>query len=170
MDVALVTLIGLVMAVGLFGTLLPLLPGLPIIWAAALVYGLAEGFDGAGLVSFVLITLLAVVGIIAGFVLPHRRVAAKGAPASTVAAGVRPRHRRLLRDSRHRPCAGSGWGSSARRASSHRRLGDGLDDDQGSSSGLRNRRRCRVRRGTRDDPVLGRLGSNDLISQACRHG
>ena len=88
MDVALVTLIGLVMAVGLFGTLLPLLPGLPIIWAAALVYGLAEGFDGAGLVSFVLITLLAVVGIIAGFVLPHRRVSAKGAPASTVAAGV----------------------------------------------------------------------------------
>ena len=88
MDFAFVTLIALIMAVGLFGTLLPLLPGLPIIWAAALVYGLAEGFDGAGLVSFVLITLLAVVGIVAGFVLPHRRVAAKGAPASTVAAGV----------------------------------------------------------------------------------
>jgi uncharacterized protein len=88
MDLAFVTLIGLIMAVGLFGTVLPLLPGLPIIWAAALVYGLAEDFDGAGLVSFVLITLLAVVGIIAGFVLPHRRVAAKGAPASTVAAGV----------------------------------------------------------------------------------
>jgi len=83
-----VFLIGLAMAVGLIGTLLPLLPGLPIIWAAALVFGLAEGFDGAGAVAFTVITLLAVTGIVAGLVLPHRRVAARGAPASTVAAGV----------------------------------------------------------------------------------
>ena len=88
MDIDVVVLIGLAMAVGLIGTLLPLVPGLPIVWAAALVYGLAEGFDGAGAVAFTLITLLAVTGIIAGLVLPHRRVAAKGAPASTVAAGV----------------------------------------------------------------------------------
>ena len=88
MDIAALVLIGLVMGVGLIGTLLPFLPGLPIVWAAALVYGLAEGFDGAGAVAFTLITLLAVTGIVAGLVLPHRRAAAKGAPASTVAAGV----------------------------------------------------------------------------------
>lgn len=88
MDVGVVVLVGLVMAVGLIGTLLPLLPGLPIIWAAALVFGLAEGFDRAGAVAFALITVLAVGGIVAGLVLPHRRVATKGAPASTVAAGV----------------------------------------------------------------------------------
>ena len=88
MDIGVVVLIGLVMAVGLIGTLLPLLPGLPIIWASALFYGLAEGFEGAGAVAFTLITLLAVSGIVAGLVLPHRRVAAKGAPGTTVAAGV----------------------------------------------------------------------------------
>ncbi|MGH2774134.1 MAG: DUF456 domain-containing protein [Actinomycetota bacterium] len=88
MDIGVVVLIGLVMAVGLIGTLLPLLPGLPLVWAAALVYGLAEGFEGAGTVAFTLITLLAGTGIVAGLVLPHRRVAAKGAPASIVAAGV----------------------------------------------------------------------------------
>ena len=87
MDFA-VALIGLAMAVGLIGTLLPFLPGLPIIWAAALVYGLAEGFEGVGPVAFTLITLLAVTGVVAGLVLPHRRVAARGAPTSTVAAGV----------------------------------------------------------------------------------
>ena len=88
MDISVVLLIGLVMAVGLIGTLLPLLPGLPIVWAAALVYGLAEGFAGAGAIAFTLITLIAVTGIVAGFVLPHRRLAAKGAPLSTVAAGL----------------------------------------------------------------------------------
>ena len=88
MDLAVITLVGLLMAVGLIGTLLPLLPGLPIIWAAALVYGLVEDFGRVGGIAFGLITVLAVAGITAGFVLPHRRVAAKGAPASTVAAGV----------------------------------------------------------------------------------
>jgi uncharacterized protein len=88
MDLAVIASIGLMMAVGLIGTLLPLLPGLPIIWAAALIYGLLEDFSGTGAIAFTLITVLAVAGIVAGFVLPHRRVAAKGAPASTVAAGV----------------------------------------------------------------------------------
>jgi uncharacterized protein len=88
MDTGVVVLIGMVMALGLFGTLLPLLPGLPIVWAAALVYGLVEGFDGEGAIAFTLISLLAIAGIVAGLVLPHRRVASKGAPASTVAAGV----------------------------------------------------------------------------------
>jgi uncharacterized protein len=88
MDTAVVVLVGLAMAVGLLGTLLPLLPGLPIIWAAALVYGLVDGFGGVGSAAFALITLLAAAGIVAGLVLPHRRVAARGAPFSTVAAGV----------------------------------------------------------------------------------
>ncbi|MGH2751101.1 MAG: DUF456 family protein [Actinomycetota bacterium] len=88
MDIGVVVLVALAMAVGLVGTLLPLLPGLPIIWAAALAYGLIEGFERVGAVAFAAITVLSVAGMVAGFVLPHRRVAAKGAPASTVAAGV----------------------------------------------------------------------------------
>jgi uncharacterized protein YqgC (DUF456 family) len=88
MDLAVIALVGLAMAVGLIGTLLPLLPGLPIIWVAALVYGVAEGFDRPGAVAFALITLLGVAGVSAGFILPHRRVAARGAPAPTIVAGV----------------------------------------------------------------------------------
>ncbi|MGH2698916.1 MAG: DUF456 domain-containing protein [Actinomycetota bacterium] len=88
MDAGIIVLIGLAMAVGLIGSLLPLLPGLPIIWAAAFVYGLIDGFGGEGTVAIVLITVLAVAGIAAGLVLPHRRVAARGAPATTVAIGV----------------------------------------------------------------------------------
>lgn len=81
-------MVALAMAVGLIGTLLPIVPGLPIVWAAALVYGLATEFDAVGWVAFGAITALAIAGIVAGFVLPHRRVSAGGAPASTVAAGV----------------------------------------------------------------------------------
>lgn len=81
-------LIAAAMAVGLLGTLLPFLPGLPIVWAAALVYGLATDFRPIGRVMFVLITLVGVVGLVLGTVLPHRRAAAKGAPASTILAGI----------------------------------------------------------------------------------
>lgn len=81
-------LIAAAMAVGLLGTLLPFLPGLPIVWAAALVYGLATGFRPLAWVMFVLITLVGVVGLVLGTVMPHRRAAAKGAPASTILAGI----------------------------------------------------------------------------------
>ncbi len=88
MDTGVVVLVGLVMAVGLIGTMLPLLPGLPIIWGAALVYGVVTEFGVVGWIAFGAITALAVAGMVVGFVLPHRRVATGGAPASTVAAGV----------------------------------------------------------------------------------
>jgi uncharacterized protein YqgC (DUF456 family) len=54
--------IGAVMLVGLALTLLPILPGFWIMWIAALVYGLVTGFDTAGIVIMVIITLLTVVG------------------------------------------------------------------------------------------------------------
>ncbi len=47
---------------GQAGTLIPLLPGLWIQWAAALVYGLITGFDLSGGVLFGVITILAIVG------------------------------------------------------------------------------------------------------------
>lgn len=80
--------IALVMLAGLVGTALPLVPGLPVVWAAALVYGLMAGFGTTAAVAFTVITLLAIGGIAAGLVLPHKRVAAGGAPRSSVLAGV----------------------------------------------------------------------------------
>lgn len=88
MDAFGIFLLALAMLAGLVGTALPLIPGLPVVWGAALVYGLAAGFGATGTIAFTIITLLAIAGIVAGLVLPHRRVAAGGAPRSTVAAGV----------------------------------------------------------------------------------
>ena len=50
------------MLVGLFGSLIPLFPGLVIIWLAALIYGIVVGFKTLGIVIFILITLLMLVG------------------------------------------------------------------------------------------------------------
>lgn len=88
MDTGALVLIALAMVVGLIGTALPLVPGLPIVWLAALVYGIAEGFGTTGTVAFGIITVLAIAGIVGGVVLPHRHVAARGAARSSVVAGA----------------------------------------------------------------------------------
>ena len=88
MDAFGIALIALAMLAGLIGTLLPMIPGLPVVWGAALVYGLAAGFGRTGTVAFTLITVVAALGMVAAFVLPHRRVAASGVPRSTVMVGL----------------------------------------------------------------------------------
>lgn len=88
MEASITPLVAIAMLAGLIGTALPLFPGLPLVWGAALVYGLAEGFGPTGTAAFVVITVIAIVGMAASIVLPHRRVAAGGAPRSTIATGV----------------------------------------------------------------------------------
>ncbi len=52
---------GLMLA-GQVGLMVPILPGLWLQWAAALVYGLVRGFDTAGYILFAIITILVIVG------------------------------------------------------------------------------------------------------------
>ena len=71
-------LVGLAMAVGIAGTLLPVVPGVGLIWAAAVVFGLAEGFGFIGWAAMALITALGAAGLIAGVRMPQRAAAAGG--------------------------------------------------------------------------------------------
>jgi uncharacterized protein YqgC (DUF456 family) len=54
-----------VMMIGLIFTVVPPLPGTVIIWAAAIVYGLALGWENLGWWTFAILTFLMLVGIIA---------------------------------------------------------------------------------------------------------
>ena len=81
-------LCALIMAIGLIGTLLPVLPGLLLIWATALVYGLIDGFGVVGGIAFGVITLLLAIAYVLQIVLPHRRGRASGAPTSTLVVGA----------------------------------------------------------------------------------
>ena len=61
LDISIFALAQVMMLVGLFGLLIPVFPGLLIMWIAALGYGFAMGFDVLGIVIMVLITLLAII-------------------------------------------------------------------------------------------------------------
>jgi uncharacterized protein YqgC (DUF456 family) len=75
----------LAMLVGLVGTVVPVLPGLALITAAAAVYGVVEGF---GEVPMVLIVVLGVAGTVAGVVLPSRAAGGAGAARSSLVLGA----------------------------------------------------------------------------------
>ena len=84
----LVPLLAVVMAIGALGTVVPLLPGLALIWGAGLVYGLVEGFDVVGVVAFAAMSALAAGATIAGWVVPKRRASGAGAGRASVWLGV----------------------------------------------------------------------------------
>ncbi len=83
-----VTLAGIGMAIGLLGTVVPIVPGLALIWAAALGYGLAEGFEAGGSLLFTAITIVALLGEAAGLVLPHRAAGSAGASGTSLFLGA----------------------------------------------------------------------------------
>jgi uncharacterized protein len=80
--------VGLVMMAGLFGTLAPFVPGLPLIWAAAVFYGFDRDWDATSWAAMAIITLLMAAGIVAKIVLPARRLAETGVPRSTLLLGA----------------------------------------------------------------------------------
>ncbi len=75
-----------VMLVGLAGLLTTLIPGLVIIWAAALVYGLVDGFTWASGIIFAILTVLMVAGSLADNYLMG--ASARRTGASWLAIGV----------------------------------------------------------------------------------
>lgn len=81
----LVAVVAFLMAIGLTGTVLPVVPGLVLVWLAGLLYGLGDGFGTVGVVALVVMGALAVAGVVVGTVLPHRRAGAAGAGGSSLA-------------------------------------------------------------------------------------
>jgi uncharacterized protein YqgC (DUF456 family) len=77
-------IVAILMAVGLAGVIVPFMPGLPIIWGAALLYGIIGSFGGVGVTAMIAITVLAGIGMAATIVLPERAGSAAGASRSTL--------------------------------------------------------------------------------------
>jgi uncharacterized protein YqgC (DUF456 family) len=63
-EVLISILAGVLMLIGLMGTVLPVLPDLPLVWVAALGYGLIVGWGEHGGLLFGLISVLGVIGIL----------------------------------------------------------------------------------------------------------
>ena len=83
-----VVLVGAVMAIGLFGTVMPVMPGLLIMWGAALAFAIISGWGALGVVCFMIISALLVGGTILSYVLPHRSGVQAGAAKSSLRLGI----------------------------------------------------------------------------------
>ena len=70
----------MLMGVGLAGLLLPLLPGMPLIFLGALAIAAADGFTRVGYLSLVLMAVLAVVGSVLDHVAGSARAQSVAAP------------------------------------------------------------------------------------------
>lgn len=79
-------LLGLVIAVGLAGVILPVLPGILLCWAAVLVWALFER-TGEAWVFFSAATLLALVSQLLKYLIPGQRMRAAEVPWTTMAIG-----------------------------------------------------------------------------------
>lgn len=78
-DVIWTIVAAVVMVVGLCGVVIPILPGLVLMWVAALVYGLAVGFGTLGIVVMVVFTIGVVASIVTSVVVPRRAAGDSGA-------------------------------------------------------------------------------------------
>jgi len=77
-----------VMLVGLVGTLIPALPGIELIWLAALVYAVAERFATIDPLTFAALTALAAIGITANIWASHLGSRLGGASWQALLAGL----------------------------------------------------------------------------------
>ncbi len=83
MDTAITIVIGVIIAAGVVGTLIPILPGPILVWLATVVYGLLTGFDAVAWISLVVITALLMAAIYLGFRLPQQSAASEGLTLGT---------------------------------------------------------------------------------------
>jgi uncharacterized protein YqgC (DUF456 family) len=76
------------MLFGLFGLVIPIMPGLVIIWVAALGYGIAAGFGTLGWIMFAIMTLLMIGGSFIDNVLMGTQARQSGASWVSIAAAL----------------------------------------------------------------------------------
>lgn len=81
-------LVGVAMVAGLVGVLVPVIPGLLLIWAAGLWWAIADGGGAARWTVLGVLTALLLVGTVTKYVLPARSASARGAPVSTLVFGA----------------------------------------------------------------------------------
>jgi uncharacterized protein YqgC (DUF456 family) len=73
-------LVAVAMVVGLVGLVVPVLPGLALMWVAVGVWALLDGGGAVRWTTFGAVTVLAVVGTVAALTLSGRRATVAGAP------------------------------------------------------------------------------------------
>jgi uncharacterized protein len=79
-------IVGLVVVVGLVGIVVPVLPGLLLVWAGVAIW-CTERQDATGWIVLAVVTALALAGTALKYLLPGRRMRTEGVPTLTMVAG-----------------------------------------------------------------------------------
>ena len=87
-DVAITVIILLVLLTGLMGTVVPVLPGILLMWGGVVAYGFFVGFGAIGIGAIIIVTLLSGVAVALGFILPKRLADDSGASGKSQIAAV----------------------------------------------------------------------------------
>jgi uncharacterized protein YqgC (DUF456 family) len=87
-DAAGTFLIALVMLAGVIGVIVPVLPGLVVVWGAGLAWVLLDGGGAGRWAVLAVMSVIGGAGVAAKYVLPGRSSREGGAPWSTLAWGV----------------------------------------------------------------------------------
>jgi uncharacterized protein len=82
-----VVLVGLAIAVGIVGVVLPVLPGALLVWVAIAVWAVAVG-STTGWAAFAAATLLIAGGQLVKLLVPGRRLRDAGVPRQSIVAGL----------------------------------------------------------------------------------
>jgi uncharacterized protein YqgC (DUF456 family) len=81
-------LVALTMAVGIVGTIIPVLPGLGLVLTAGIVYGFVVGWSVVGLVAITVMLVLLALGTAAKMILADRKRGRGGAPRRSLLIGA----------------------------------------------------------------------------------
>jgi len=73
-----------IMLVSLAGLIVPVFPGLIVIWLVALVFGIVSGFNTIGIIIFIVMTVLAIAGALADNVMMGAKAKENGASWSSI--------------------------------------------------------------------------------------
>lgn len=87
-DVGWTILVAVAMAIGLAGVVVPILPGLLVVWAAALVYGFAVGFGVLGWITMIVMTVGVVASLVTSVVIPKAAASEFGASGQSQVLGL----------------------------------------------------------------------------------
>lgn len=81
-------LVGVAIAVGIVGTIIPVLPGLGLVMAAGVFYAFVSGWDAVAVTALVVMAVLLLGGTAAKYVLADRSSARGGAPRRSLLLGA----------------------------------------------------------------------------------
>jgi uncharacterized protein YqgC (DUF456 family) len=87
LEVSIQIITAVFMLIGLVGLVVPIFPGLVVIWLAALIYGLLTGFSTIAWVMFAIMTVLMIIGNVADNLMMGKKALDNGAAWSSIVIG-----------------------------------------------------------------------------------